>query len=158
MGLSSSISLIVLVLVIILSFGTYMNLVMTSVRINDPRRINLITRHIKEDLDCYKLNGTGVEKYIYVENMWYDDTYITDIVIVAQNGTIIKEINLQEYITIPTLSALNITRDMINQKAGDPTAITPNLYNDLFEDPPLYNVILITKYGNSFPVKRVINV
>jgi hypothetical protein len=132
---------------------------MTSVKINDPHRINLITRHIKEELDCYKINGTSIyNKTIYVENMWYDDTYITDILIVAQNGSIIKEIPLQEYITIPTLTALNITRDMINQKAGDPNAISLNLYNDLFYDPPLYAVILVTKYGNSFPVKRVINV
>ena len=119
MGFSSSLSLILLTLVIIISFGAYMNLVTISVRLNDPKRINLITKHIREDLDYYKVNNTQNinSSYIYVENMWADDTYITDLLIVDTNGSIVKEIPLSEYIIVPSMKSFNITRDVINNAA-----------------------------------------
>lgn len=154
MGLSTPVGLILLVILVISVMGVFLNSVNTVIRLNDPVRIGLISRHVKENLWGYK-NSTSLE--IVVQNEWGEDTFITAIILIYDaNASPYKEVRLKYFIRVPFLSTISFDNGTINEYAGY-EAIKPEEWLLVFNSshPSYLHVILVTSYGNPFIIRRL---
>ena len=141
MGVSTTISLALFSLILIISLGVFVSLVAVSLRINDPSRINLITDHVREELEVVKVNSTN--RYIQVTNKWSSPSFIEH-AIVLYEGKPIYIANLSNPIEIPPLSTVNLTCSDL-----EITAYCSNLFvRD--SNGRISVIMLVTKEGNAF--------
>jgi len=153
MGLSTSVSLIILVLILLSTFGVFLTVVTEAVRLNDPNRLRAISKHMKEFLDAEKIiNDTN--KTIVIKNKWAESSDIIILILLNADDTVRKVIRLKTALVVPSFDSVTVTNETINQLAGY-QAITPVEWELLFalDENVRLNLIFITRNGNGFVAK-----
>ena len=147
MGVSTTVSLALFSLILIMSLGVFISLIAISVRINDPARINLITDHVREDLDIVIYNNTkdtgNTQDYVEITNRWSDTSYI-EYVFILDKGRVIYSKSFDPPIKVLSLESVNITCSDLNPP-------DPSICSGLFgENQKQYFIMIVTREGNSF--------
>ena len=144
MGVSTTISLALFSLILVMGLGIFLSMVAISLRINDPARVNLVTDHIREELKAFKnFNNNTVTVY----NRWQKSSYI-EYVLVVNKGMVVSKIKLDNPIEIPSLEKVNLDCNQLKLEGN----LCVLVFNNKNPAQPLYNLIIITKNGNSFTV------
>ena len=154
MGLSTSVSLIILVLILLSTFGVFITVVTEAVRLNDPNRLRAISKHIKEYIEAIKEYINETNKSIILENKWAEPSDIITIILINPDDTVRKVIRLSTPLVVPPFDSVRVTNETINQLAGY-QAITPEEWNLIFalDENARLNIIFTTRNGNGFVAK-----
>lgn len=135
MGLSTSVGLLFLGLMIIIGITTVLSVVHQSILLNSPSRVSAMSNHIRENLYVEKnLNNNTIS----IESRWSQDSYIIAVLILdSQTGNVIKIVTFTSNIKIvkPFETIYIDVNDL-------------NISSDEFDN---YDYIVITRYGNSYP-------
>ena len=142
MGVSTTVSLALFSLILIISLGVFISLVAISLRINDPARINLITDHVREDLEISKDDDT---RTIIVENRWSGTSYL-EYAFWIYRGRVVYNVTFDPPLKVSSLETLNLTCNDLGVPPGSEYCV------NLFEATggKYYAIMFVTKDGNSF--------
>jgi len=144
MGVSTTISLAIFSLILVMGLGIFLSIVAISLRINDPARINLVSDHIREDLKGVKNYNN---KTVTIYNLWQKSSYI-EYILVIDRGSVKKLVKLSKPIEIPSLSKVNLNCTDL----GLENQVCQLVFNNSNPAQPLYNLVVVTRNGNSFTV------
>jgi len=140
MGFSSAVSLGIFTLILVFSIGVYLNLVSQSIQLNDPSRISLISDHIRENINGWKDLD---DRKILLESRWSGRSVIEYVLVIYRGSVVDRPIKVDPVITLDPLEVKSLTCEDLGLE---------RYCDKVFGDGEMYSIIVVTGYGNSFPI------
>ncbi len=142
MGVSTTVSLALFSLILVITLGVFISLVAVSLRINDPTRLNIITGHVREDLEISKDSDT---RTILVESRWSGTSYL-EYAFWIYRGKVVYNVTFNPPKEVVALETLNLTCTDLGVDPGSEYCV------NLFEPTGgrYYSIMFVTRDGNGF--------